>query len=48
MQLKIVYTTEPDDVLRLHSQLALEEINNIMKELLCAKAPLTKEIRILQ
>ncbi|KAG8180903.1 hypothetical protein JTE90_020134 [Oedothorax gibbosus] len=48
MQLKIVYTTETDDVLRLHAQLALEEINTIMKELLCAKVPLAKEIRILQ
>lgn len=46
-QLKIVYTTESDDVLRLHSQLALEEINTIMRELLTVQLPLTKEIRIL-
>lgn len=45
--LKIVYATESDEVLRLHSQLALEEINSIMKELLSAQLPLTKEIRIL-
>lgn len=45
--LKIVYATESDEVLRLHSQLALEEINTIMKELLTAQLPLTKEIRIL-
>lgn len=45
--LKIIYATESDDVLRLHSQLALEEINTIMKELLTVQTPLTKEIRIL-
>ncbi|XP_035223273.1 transport and Golgi organization protein 6 homolog isoform X1 [Stegodyphus dumicola] len=48
IQLKIVYSTEADDVLRLHSQLALEEINVVMKELLLTKLPLKKEIRILQ
>ncbi|XP_054714685.1 transport and Golgi organization protein 6 homolog [Uloborus diversus] len=47
MQLKVIYCTADDDVLRLHSQMALEEINSIMRHILTAKLPLLKEIRIL-
>ncbi|GFY42337.1 transport and Golgi organization protein 6 homolog [Trichonephila inaurata madagascariensis] len=48
-QLKIVYNGETDDVLRQHSQLALEEINAILKDMFTPEpSSLTKEIRILQ
>ncbi|GFT37705.1 transport and Golgi organization protein 6 homolog [Nephila pilipes] len=47
-QLKIVYNGETDDVLRQHSQLALEEINAIMLNMLTQRTSMTKEIHILQ
>ncbi|KAF8767489.1 Transport and Golgi organization protein 6 like protein [Argiope bruennichi] len=47
-RLRILYDGETDDVTRLHSQLALEEINEIMKKLLTPKIEMIKEIRILR
>ncbi|CAL1268436.1 unnamed protein product [Larinioides sclopetarius] len=47
-KLRIIYDGESDDVIRLHSQLALEEINEIMKKLLTPKIEMIKEIRILR
>ncbi|GBN38733.1 Transport and Golgi organization protein 6 [Araneus ventricosus] len=47
-RLRIIYDGESDDVIRLHSQLALEEINEIMKKLLTPKIEMIKEIRILR
>lgn len=47
-QLKIIYNGETDDVLRQHSQLALEEINAIIMDMFTPQASLRKEIRILQ
>ena len=46
-QLKLVVTMEKDDALLLHAQLALEELNLIMKEYMFPEQTLTKKITVL-
>lgn len=45
--LKFVYSNDEDDVVRLHAQLALEELASIAKEFLFPKLPMEKKIQIL-
>ncbi|XP_066983576.1 transport and Golgi organization protein 6 homolog isoform X2 [Macrobrachium rosenbergii] len=44
--LRLVHARDPDDVVRLHTQLAIEEIDNITKEFLLPKLNLTKRIYV--
>ncbi|XP_072038821.1 transport and Golgi organization protein 6 homolog [Amphiura filiformis] len=46
-QLKLAITVEKDDVLLLHAQLALEELDIIMKDYLFPKQTLSKKITVL-
>lgn len=45
--LKIVESTDPDDVTRLHAQTALDELNNITREYLFPEPSFTKRIQVL-
>lgn len=44
--LRLVYTTDPDDVVRLHAQLAMEEIDTITRAFLLPKLSLSKKIYV--
>ncbi len=46
-QLKLVITVEKDDALLLHAQLALEELDIIMKKYLFPEQTLSKKITVL-
>ncbi|XP_047481476.1 transport and Golgi organization protein 6 homolog isoform X2 [Penaeus chinensis] len=44
--LRLVHTTDPDDVVRLHAQLAMEEIDTITRAFLLPKLSLSKKIYV--
>ena len=44
--LRLVHTRDSDDIVRLHAQLAMEEIDSITKEFLLPKLNLTKRIYV--
>ena len=45
--LKLALSIEKDDVIRLHCQLALEEIDTVMRDFMFPKQTLTKKITVL-
>lgn len=45
--LKVVESTDPDDMTRLHAQTALDELNNITREYLFPEPSFTKRIQVL-
>ncbi|KAG1686328.1 Transport and Golgi organization protein 6 [Nymphon striatum] len=45
--LKFIHQIDKDDVVRLHAQVALEELNKIMKQMMFPNQNLVKEIKIL-
>lgn len=45
--LKVIYTSDPDDITRLQAQLALEELNENVRDFIFPKAQLEENMRML-